>query len=278
MARIRTIKPEFWHDEKLAPLDPLTRLVFLGLIGMADDAGRVVANLKVIDAFIFASTSDTAREALATLSRIGRVAVGTTSSGQVVLQIANWERHQKVDRPNAKTCLPPIITELNTAAHFTEIRDTLASPSRENRVSLATPSRHDLGPRTNDLGPTTDDRSAPRARRTTRRDTDPSTDAVPDTWLTPYLRVWTEHAGTASAGELARYLRPIHTEAGHERTLAALTAFLLAGKAGFGVAVFARSWREWDGAPTGASPVRLSEQERRSARAVAAFVAGEATA
>ena len=29
MARIRSIKPEFWSDEKLAHQDPLTRLVFL---------------------------------------------------------------------------------------------------------------------------------------------------------------------------------------------------------------------------------------------------------
>lgn len=41
MARIRTIKPEFWSDEKLSPLAPIDRLTFLGLISMADDYGRV---------------------------------------------------------------------------------------------------------------------------------------------------------------------------------------------------------------------------------------------
>ncbi|MBK9406591.1 MAG: hypothetical protein IPN47_00820 [Gemmatimonadetes bacterium] len=50
MPRIRTIKPEFFSDEKLAPLPVLTRFVFLGLISMADDCGRVLDNLKIIDA------------------------------------------------------------------------------------------------------------------------------------------------------------------------------------------------------------------------------------
>lgn len=76
MARIRSIKPEFWADEKLSPLDPITRLVFLGLISMADDAGRLVDNVKQIDALVFPETSDSARESLATLSRIGRIQRG----------------------------------------------------------------------------------------------------------------------------------------------------------------------------------------------------------
>ncbi len=53
MPRIRSIKPEFWADEKMSSLSPIDRLVFLGLIGMADDFGRVHDNVKVIDAFVF---------------------------------------------------------------------------------------------------------------------------------------------------------------------------------------------------------------------------------
>ena len=50
MARIRTIKPEFWTDEKLAPLSPICRLTFLGLVSMADDAGRL--NAKQLRGFV----------------------------------------------------------------------------------------------------------------------------------------------------------------------------------------------------------------------------------
>lgn len=148
MARIRTIKPEFWIDEKLAPLSPIERLTFLGLISMADDAGRLVDNLKQIDAFVFGETEDTCRDALATLSRIGRVIRGKTKSGQKVIQIANWSKHQKVDKPNLLAALPKI--EENTNENT--IRDGFATDSRQARDGLATlPTTNDLRPTTNDL-------------------------------------------------------------------------------------------------------------------------------
>jgi hypothetical protein len=107
MARIRSIKPEFWQDEKLAPLDPMTRLVFLGLVSMADDAGRVLDNVKIIDAFIFPETEESCRGAVATLAELGRIKRGVTASGQRVIQVVNW-RHQRIDRPNFAGALPQI--------------------------------------------------------------------------------------------------------------------------------------------------------------------------
>ena len=41
MARIRTIKPDFWTDEKIVELSPLARLLFIGLWNFADDDGRM---------------------------------------------------------------------------------------------------------------------------------------------------------------------------------------------------------------------------------------------
>lgn len=107
MARIRSIKPEFWQDEKLAPLDATTRLVFLGLVGMADDAGRILDNVKIIDAFIFPETEESCRASLDTLATLGRIKRGLTASGQRVIQVVNW-RHQRIDRPNFAGALPQI--------------------------------------------------------------------------------------------------------------------------------------------------------------------------
>lgn len=143
--RIRTLKPEFWSDEKLSGLPPIDRLVFLGLISMADDCGRLLDNLKRIDAFVFPNTDDSAREALARLSRMARIVRGTTSSGQPVIQIANWSRHQKVDHPNLKSALP----ELVEPQVVTSISEPLANDSRGVREPLA------LRPTTNDQRPTT---------------------------------------------------------------------------------------------------------------------------
>jgi hypothetical protein len=111
MARIRTLKPEFWQDEKLSPCDPLTRLVFLGLVSLADDAGRLVDNLRLIDAQIFPNTSDTAHEALMRLSGMGRIRRGITGSGQRIIEIVNWSRHQRIQHPNLKGALPEIVEE-----------------------------------------------------------------------------------------------------------------------------------------------------------------------
>ena len=40
MARIRTIKPEFWQSATLARLDPVVVLTFVGLLNHLDDSGR----------------------------------------------------------------------------------------------------------------------------------------------------------------------------------------------------------------------------------------------
>lgn len=150
MARIRTTKPEFWGDEKLAPLTPIDRLVFLGLISMADDAGRVVDNVKSIDGFIFPETEDSSRQSLDTLAGAGRVLRYHSASGQRLIQVVNWSKHQKVDNPSKYT-LPAPPTESEAAPALTK---DAGCKKRRPIESVVTPSRSDLGPRTNDQRPT----------------------------------------------------------------------------------------------------------------------------
>ena len=152
MPRIRSVKPEFWQDEKLAALTVIDRLVFLGLISMADDAGRVLDSVKIIDAFIFPFSDDTCADSLGALESLARIARGRTESGQRVLQIVNWDRHQKVDHPNLKSCLPKIVEPKGLDASSRAVRDNGESNSRV-----------DLRPTTYDLRPTTSERPA-RAR------------------------------------------------------------------------------------------------------------------
>src|SRR5690606_3718581 len=98
--RIRTIKPEFFQDEKLAPMTVIDRFVFLGLISMADDAGRLLDNVKVIDAFIFPCSDDSSATSLRKLHDLSRIVRYTSESGQKLIQIRNWSEHQKVEKPN----------------------------------------------------------------------------------------------------------------------------------------------------------------------------------
>jgi hypothetical protein len=140
VARIRTIKPELWQDEKLSVLDPVTRLVFIGLISMADDAGRLVDNVKSIDGFIFPETEDTCKDSLGILARLSRILRYVAPSGQRVIQIANWQRHQRVDHPNQHV-LPGPPTEVVEAAQDAPVSlGTRENGARESRNPLATTS------------------------------------------------------------------------------------------------------------------------------------------
>lgn len=108
MARIRTIKPEFWTDEKLAPLSPICRLTFLGLVSMADDAGRLNDSVKLLDGLLFSETDDSVGDSLNELESLGVIQRGSTSNGKRVIQIVGWLKHQKIEKANLKSALPEI--------------------------------------------------------------------------------------------------------------------------------------------------------------------------
>ena len=181
MARIRTIKPEFWSDEKVSALEPVDRLVFLGLISLADDFGRVHDLEKVIDAFIFPNTSHSVRESLANLSRMVRIRRGKASNGKPILEIVNWSKHQRVDKPQPKMALPPIDTITNENVDVTPIRESLANDSGMVR---------DFGaprPPTTDLRTqTTDQKSETVIRERKKRKTKPETLKGFDEWYAIY--------------------------------------------------------------------------------------------
>lgn len=109
MARIRTIKPEFWSDDKLGPLDPLTRLVFLGLVSQADDAGRLPDSVKRLNGLLFPFTEDDAEPCIELLSTLGVISRGSAANGQRIIQITGWSRHQYIEKPNLRAALPPIV-------------------------------------------------------------------------------------------------------------------------------------------------------------------------
>lgn len=104
MARIRTIKPDFWKSEAIAALPMRARLTFIGLWSYVDDNGVGIDNEKLIAAELF-PLEDDPRETLANVSRDiqtlaehGRI-VRYTVSGKRYLFVANWFEHQKIDKP-----------------------------------------------------------------------------------------------------------------------------------------------------------------------------------
>lgn len=53
MARTRSIKPEFWSDEKSGCLEPVEKCLFLGILNFCDDEGLVRANPLYLKSVIF---------------------------------------------------------------------------------------------------------------------------------------------------------------------------------------------------------------------------------
>lgn len=104
MPRIRTIKPEFWNDKKVASWPIFTRLLFIGLWTAADDHGRGSAEPARLSAELFPyDLSRDPRETLASVaagldrlaadSRITLYEVG----GETFYEVSKWRDHQRVD-------------------------------------------------------------------------------------------------------------------------------------------------------------------------------------
>lgn len=99
MARIRTIKPEFWVDEIMVELPYETRLLFLGLLNFVDDHGFIEYKPKRIKMMIFPADTIFIEDSLNALCDSLRLQVFDSDQGPL-LRVVNWERHQKVNRPS----------------------------------------------------------------------------------------------------------------------------------------------------------------------------------
>ncbi|WP_313250795.1 hypothetical protein [Stenotrophomonas sp.] len=101
MARIRSIKPEFWSSEQVMECSPMARLMFIGLWNFCDDAGNHVASAKTIKAEIFPGDdipSSDVQGLLDELSSNGLIVFYTNDSKEL-LHVTGWKKHQKIDKP-----------------------------------------------------------------------------------------------------------------------------------------------------------------------------------
>ncbi len=150
MARIRTIKPEFWTDEKILQISRDARLFFIALWNFADDNGVVEYKPLQLKALIFPLDQDIGPEEIkalvAELEKVGLV-ITYEVEGEPYLWIKNFTKHQKVDRPR-KSSLPLPIKEYlekktsddfnesqKTSDDFSELQETSDNFSRLQETS-----------------------------------------------------------------------------------------------------------------------------------------------
>lgn len=100
MARIRTIKPEFWRDELLAGVTAEAALLAIGLLNHCDDEGYFNANPKLVESDVFPlrTLGKSTTELLRELSGIGYIEVFSGSDNKTYGKVANFEKHQVINK------------------------------------------------------------------------------------------------------------------------------------------------------------------------------------
>jgi hypothetical protein len=142
MARIRSIKPEFFTSLTIGSLSERARLAFIGIWTFVDDYGRAVDDARLVKAAVFPLDDRITVKAVAEVidelvaaGRLGRYEAG----GRHYFVVANWNEHQKIDRRTSSK-LPPPPGEPSTNSH----RDNSEDSTRMQRGCIEG-SIHDQG-------------------------------------------------------------------------------------------------------------------------------------
>lgn len=101
MARIRTIKPEFWTSEQVAECSPMARLLFIGMWNFCDDAGVHPDSAMRLKMEVFPADPIDAQEVENLLGEL--IDAGLirrfSAQGKSYIAVTGWH-HQKIDNPS----------------------------------------------------------------------------------------------------------------------------------------------------------------------------------
>lgn len=107
MARIRTIKPKFWDDTKLATVSRDARLTYIGMWNFSDDLGVIISKTVWLKSKIFPHDTINLVKFESWLRELEKVGViilfstsGKGSGGEKFYYLPNLTKHQVINRPN----------------------------------------------------------------------------------------------------------------------------------------------------------------------------------
>lgn len=101
MARIRTIKPEFWDSPGTAKASPLARLFFIAMWNWADDWGVGLATPKPLIGFAFPNDDHISTADFPTLAKEVADCFDVCFyevAGRRYYSIPSWDNHQRTER------------------------------------------------------------------------------------------------------------------------------------------------------------------------------------
>lgn len=119
MARIRTIKPEFFRSRSLSRCSRDARFTFAGMWTEADSMGRGIADPRIIKGAIWPLDDDITPAIVAQhLSELEREHITLYEvDGETYFEVQNWEKHQAASYrqgepvhpapPSHEPCMPP---------------------------------------------------------------------------------------------------------------------------------------------------------------------------
>lgn len=145
MARTRSIKPEFWDDEKLATVSRDARLTFIGIWTNSDDYGVVKGHPAWLKNTIFPYDEIKLSEFQKWLKDLEQLfcIIPFDHNGEKFYYIKNFKKHQTINRPSqAKNPSPPeslINNSLNTHGALTSETETETETETEERESKTPP-------------------------------------------------------------------------------------------------------------------------------------------
>lgn len=134
MARIRSIKPEFPQSETVGRLSRDARLLFVQLWTIADDAGRARGASRMLASLLYPYDDDAPSLIIDWLTEleakecIRRYEV----DGAQYIEIVNWLKHQKIDRPS-ESRLPPYREGSTNAREHSRGLDADLGPRTETK-------------------------------------------------------------------------------------------------------------------------------------------------
>ena len=107
MARIRTIKPEFWSSEQIVEMSPTARLLFIGLWNFCDDGGNHPASPKTLKMQVFPGDDITAAQVETMIDEMKKAAllIEYEAEGKKYWHVTGWH-HQKIEKPNYRHPAP----------------------------------------------------------------------------------------------------------------------------------------------------------------------------
>ena len=111
MARARIIKPAFFHNDALADLDALTRLLFAGLWCIADREGRLEFRPKKIKADVLPYDNCDPEKMLIDLHNAGFILIYEVDK-VIYIQIVNFNKHQKPHNKEVSSSIPAPIKDV----------------------------------------------------------------------------------------------------------------------------------------------------------------------